>query len=144
LQFVGKINFGTSFALWNPCEYAKFGPKFKAMALTLFKCQRRPGCALGVLNDQCLFYILNMCRWDWADDAVNVTDDGSWFVGDASPEHAHEDGDESEGSDWSDKASARRVNLPNGRFIPSSSSEDDEACADDDEEEEEHEGEEDQ
>ncbi|EJK50756.1 hypothetical protein THAOC_30150 [Thalassiosira oceanica] len=34
-------------------------------------CQRRPGCVFAMLPDDALYYILNMCRWDWCGDEAD-------------------------------------------------------------------------
>merc|ERR1712013_617817 len=34
----------------------------------MFMCQRRWESPVSMLPDECLFYILHMCRWDWFDD----------------------------------------------------------------------------
>jgi Rps23 Pro-64 3,4-dihydroxylase Tpa1-like proline 4-hydroxylase len=31
-------------------------------------CQRRGECTWSILPDECVYYILNMCRWDWFND----------------------------------------------------------------------------
>lgn len=67
-EFVGRLAYGTVYKLWNPEIPLKFGSKFQDGTRALFMCQRRMGSPWAILPDECLFYILNMCRWDWFDD----------------------------------------------------------------------------
>lgn len=64
-EFVGRLEYGAVYRLWNPNEFLNFGDKFQNAARTLFLCQRRWESQLSRLPDECIFYILNMCRWDW-------------------------------------------------------------------------------
>ena len=68
-EFVGRLEYGAVYRLWNPQEFLNFGEKFQQVARTLFLCQRRWESPLSRLPDECIFYILNMCRWDWANDS---------------------------------------------------------------------------
>ena len=68
-EFVGKISYGVVYKLWNPSEHLSFGGKFRNIAKLLLMCQRRWESPLSMLSDDCVFYILNMCRWDWMDDS---------------------------------------------------------------------------
>ena len=70
-KFVGKIEYGVVYRLWNPYEHLYFGNRFQAITLTIFACQRRKESPISKLPDDCIFYILNMCRWDWAGDNRN-------------------------------------------------------------------------
>ena len=70
-EFVGRVSYGAVYRLWNPAEHLNFGSRFQRLALTLFKCQRRWESPLSLLGDDVIFYILNMCKWDWVDDDVN-------------------------------------------------------------------------
>lgn len=67
-KFVGNIEYGVVYRLWNPQEHQVFGNNFKYAALNLFACQRRFESPISRLPDDCIFYILNMCRWDWLND----------------------------------------------------------------------------
>ena len=67
-EFVGQVSYGAVYRLWNPTEHFSFGSRFQRLALTLFGCQRRSESPLCRLSDDILFYILNMCKWDWARD----------------------------------------------------------------------------
>lgn len=69
-EFVGRISYGAVYRLWNPKEHFAFGSKFQRLVTTLFACQRRFESPLSRLPDDCIFYILNMCRWDWVDDSA--------------------------------------------------------------------------
>lgn len=70
-EFVGRISYGVVYDLWNPTENLRFGNSFRNLALTLFACQRRIASPLCRLPDECIFYILNMCRWDWVNDGFD-------------------------------------------------------------------------
>lgn len=67
-EFVGQIKYGTCYRLWNPTEHLSFGGNFRIAAQTLFMCQRRQESPFSMLPDDCIFYILNMMRWDWVND----------------------------------------------------------------------------
>lgn len=67
-EFVGRINYGVVYKLFNPSEYLKFGSNFRSLSRVLFMCQRRWESTFSMLSDDCIFYILNMCRWDWMED----------------------------------------------------------------------------
>eukprot|EP00585_Thalassiosira_rotula_P001803 CAMPEP_0196134322 /NCGR_PEP_ID=MMETSP0910-20130528/3258_1 /TAXON_ID=49265 /ORGANISM="Thalassiosira rotula, Strain GSO102" /LENGTH=408 /DNA_ID=CAMNT_0041394219 /DNA_START=202 /DNA_END=1428 /DNA_ORIENTATION=+ len=67
-EFVGQIKYGAVYRLWNPSSNLSFGGNFRSAARILFLCQRRVESPFSKLPDDCLFYILNMMRWDWLDD----------------------------------------------------------------------------
>lgn len=67
-EFVGQIKYGACYRLWNPSENLSFGGNFRQAATTLFMCQRRAESPFSTLPDDCLYYILNMMRWDWVND----------------------------------------------------------------------------
>lgn len=67
-EFVGKVNYGVVYRLWNPNLHFHFGSKFQTVVTTLLACQRRDESPFSRLPDDCIFYILNMCRWDWVKD----------------------------------------------------------------------------
>jgi hypothetical protein len=69
-EFVGRINYGAVYKLWNTDVQPKFGSKFQDGARTLFLCQRRWESPCSMLPDECIYYILNMCRWDWFHDTA--------------------------------------------------------------------------
>ena len=65
------INYGIVYDLWNPSEHLRFGDGFRDLATTLFACQRRFESPFCRLPDECIFYILNMCHWQWAGDSFD-------------------------------------------------------------------------
>ena len=67
-KFVGQIEYGVIYRLWTPQNHVMFGSKFQQLALTLFGCQRRMESPMSRLPDECIYYILNMCKWDWMGD----------------------------------------------------------------------------
>jgi len=67
-EFVGRIEYGAVYKLWNPSIAMRFGTKFQSLVRSMHLCQRRGESPLSQLPDDCIFYILNMCRWDWASD----------------------------------------------------------------------------
>mmetsp|Transcript_15328 Transcript_15328/g.23197 ORF Transcript_15328/g.23197 Transcript_15328/m.23197 type:complete len:421 (-) Transcript_15328:134-1396(-) len=67
-EFVGQLKYGAVYKLWNPQENLSFGGSFRTAARILFMCQRRPESPFSKLPDDCLFFILNMMRWDWVND----------------------------------------------------------------------------
>jgi len=74
-EFVGRLAYGTVYKLWNPEVQPKFGSWFQNGARTLALCQRRRESPLSLLPDEAIFYILNMCRWDWFDDSNGTMKD---------------------------------------------------------------------
>lgn len=67
-EFVGQINYGAVYTLWNPQSNMSFGANFRSAARCLLMCQRRAESPFANLPDECVYYILNMCRWDWVND----------------------------------------------------------------------------
>jgi len=70
-EFVGRISYGVVFKLWNPSEHLSFGGNFRGVTRVLFMAQRRWESTFSMLSDDCIFYILNMCRWDWMKDTFD-------------------------------------------------------------------------
>jgi hypothetical protein len=64
-EFVGQIEYGAVFQLWNPACHGNFGTEFDQCVQAMLACQRRNESPICRLPDECLYYILNMCRWDW-------------------------------------------------------------------------------
>jgi hypothetical protein len=67
-EFVGRLDYGTVYKLWQPVLQRKFGSNFQDCARCLSLCQRRWESPISMLPDECIYFILNMCRWDWFDD----------------------------------------------------------------------------
>ena len=63
-----QIKYGACYRLWNPSEHLSFGGNFRCAARSLFMCQRRLESPFAKLPDDCIYYILNMMRWDWVND----------------------------------------------------------------------------
>lgn len=74
-EFVGRLEYGTVYKLWNPDVQPKFGNHFQNGTRSLFLCQRRFESPMSMLPDEAIFYILNMCRWDWFDDSPDTMKD---------------------------------------------------------------------
>jgi hypothetical protein len=67
-EFVGQLQYGIVYKLWNPELHHRFGGNYQDSVQSLLACQRRFESPVSMLPDECLFYILNMCRWDWFQD----------------------------------------------------------------------------
>ena len=67
-EFVGQLNYGVLYKLWNPERHNLFGTNFHKAAEGVLSLQRRSESPMSLLPDECVYYILNMCRWDWFDD----------------------------------------------------------------------------
>ena len=65
----GRLRMGAKFTLWNPQTHNRFPPAFREMVRTLLLCRRRQGCLLSLVDDSVIFWVLNMCRWDWPPEA---------------------------------------------------------------------------
>ncbi|KAL7579851.1 hypothetical protein ACA910_004863 [Epithemia clementina (nom. ined.)] len=70
-EFVGQIDFGAVYQLWSPERHHRFGSRFQDVTTTMLACQRRVESPLSMLPDECIYYILNMCRWDWFEDTAD-------------------------------------------------------------------------
>ena len=68
-EFVGQIDFGAIYQLWSPDKHLRFGTQFQDATTTLLACQRHSESPIAMLPDECIYYILNMCRYDWFDDS---------------------------------------------------------------------------
>ena len=68
-QFVGRVAYGAKYKLWNPVGtvHHAFPMSFRRLVrLFVFGIKPyQPGCPISTLSNDILFYILNMCRWDW-------------------------------------------------------------------------------
>jgi hypothetical protein len=67
-EFVGQIKYGTVYKLWHPERHTYFGNHFHSGTESLLMLQRR-NTLFARLPDECIYYILNMCRWDWFNDS---------------------------------------------------------------------------
>ena len=63
--FVGRVNYGVRWMLWNPETHARFPLGFRAATEALLMGGKREDCLLYHLGDEVLFYIMNRCSWDW-------------------------------------------------------------------------------
>lgn len=66
-EFVGKISYGVGYTLWNPVRevHLWFPDQFRAVARLLLLCARRSSSPMHRLQDEVIYFILNMCRHDW-------------------------------------------------------------------------------
>jgi hypothetical protein len=73
-EFVGQVSYGVIYQLWqpNPSLHGRFGPRFHEAVRAVLACQRRVTSPVALLPDECLYYILNMCRWDWFADGPDA------------------------------------------------------------------------
>ena len=65
---MGQLNYGVLYKLWNPERHNLFGTSFHTATESVLALQRRAESPMSLLPDECVYYILNMCRWDWFDD----------------------------------------------------------------------------
>jgi len=71
-KFVGRISYGIVYKLWHPQYFSTYGTKFQRLVHLLLCCQRRKESPISLLPDDCIFYILHLCKWDWVDDNYNT------------------------------------------------------------------------
>jgi hypothetical protein len=64
-EFVGRLEYGTVYQLWSPERHGLFGDRFHTATELMLLLQRKPDCLVSRLPDECVYYILNLCRWDW-------------------------------------------------------------------------------
>lgn len=73
-EFVGRVEFGICYKLWNPEVHQSFHSNFRKVVKCLLLTAARPDSQLHCLSDAVIFYILNMCRYDWFDAEVTPDD----------------------------------------------------------------------
>lgn len=71
-EFVGRLAVGVCWRLWNPECHRQFPSRFRSAVKCLLLCASKQDCVLHSLSDAVIFYILNMCRWDWFGDAMQA------------------------------------------------------------------------
>jgi len=64
-EFVGRVHYGVGYMLWNPEVHHYFPIDFRKAVKACLLCARRPESPLSRLQDDVVFYILNMCKYDW-------------------------------------------------------------------------------
>lgn len=64
-QFVGRVSYGAVFQLWNPEAHKDFPPAFKDLVDFFLRIKPQDNCPISWMSNDVLFYILNMCRYDW-------------------------------------------------------------------------------
>jgi len=96
-EFVGRISQGVRYLLWRPLKevHFRFPENFRDAVHTLLLVSNRPGSLLNSISVDILYYIINMCKWDWfgplkahettriktADDRDGETDENSTWRG---------------------------------------------------------------
>jgi len=76
-EFVGQLEYGILYKLWSPEVHSSaFGSlvNFRSATETVLGCQRRGESPVARLPDECIYYVFNMCRWDWFGDDQTVDD----------------------------------------------------------------------
>lgn len=70
-EFVGSVSYGVRYILWNPVKHVhqRFNDPFKDLVLLMLLCKPRADCPFSWLSEDCIFYILNMTRYDWVKDS---------------------------------------------------------------------------
>lgn len=64
-EFVGRFYYGVGYKLWNPEVHSIFPSDFQQIVKDFLMCANRQDSPVHCLQDEVLFYILNMCRYDW-------------------------------------------------------------------------------
>jgi len=64
-EFVGRCFYGVGYKLWNPEVHSIFPSDFRQVVRLFLMTANRQDSPLHRLQDEVLFYILNMCRYDW-------------------------------------------------------------------------------
>jgi hypothetical protein len=80
-EFVGRVSYGVKYFLWKPESkvHLKFPNSFEHAATTVLCCSKRMESPLSVLPDEIIFYILNMCSWDWFGSDSSTPEEKSGF-----------------------------------------------------------------
>jgi len=68
-KFVGSVSYGIVYKLWQPVTFKSYGANFQRLVFLLLNCQRRVESPVSRLPDDCIFYILHLCKWDWMADS---------------------------------------------------------------------------
>lgn len=89
-EFVGRFSYGARYKLWNPEVHHLFPPAFRRAVRTLLLCALRPVSPLHFMQNEVIFYILNMCRHDWFPQDVQQQATGG-YAGPASGTNARVD-----------------------------------------------------
>lgn len=64
-EFVGRFHYGVGYKLWNPEVHTIFPSNFRHIVEVMLLCARRQESPLHTVQDEVIFFILNMCRHDW-------------------------------------------------------------------------------
>merc|ERR1712032_137075 len=66
-EFVGQFSYGVGYTLWNPVGdvHRRFPAEFRQAVMTCLLCAQRPASPLHYVQNEVVFYIFNMCRYDW-------------------------------------------------------------------------------
>lgn len=64
-EFVGRFFYDVCYKLWNPEVHSIFPRDFQAIVRLILLCARRSSSPLNAMQDEVLYYILNMCKYDW-------------------------------------------------------------------------------
>lgn len=66
-EFVGHIGYGVRYKLWRPLKEVanSFPANFRKGVFTLLMCSYRSDSILSTLPPGVVFYMINMCGWDW-------------------------------------------------------------------------------
>ena len=66
-EFVGRLSYGVKYLLWKPAikVHSKFPPAFERATTTILCCSRRRESPLSALPKEVVFFVINMCGWNW-------------------------------------------------------------------------------
>jgi len=67
-EFVGRIEYGCVYKLWNPDLNVRMGDSFRSAVEAVLGCRHRSESPWSLLPDECVYYVLNMCHWSWFGD----------------------------------------------------------------------------
>ena len=78
-EFVGKVSYGIKYLLWKPEQtvHSRFPVSFERAITTVMCCARRAESPLSILPPEVVFFIINMCSWNWFGDAIEAVGYGA-------------------------------------------------------------------
>jgi len=93
-EFVGRISYGVGYTLWNPIRevHQRFPSDFKTAVRTILLCARKRTSHIHMLQDEVLYYILNMCKHDWFTEASQTGSCISFGSSSGVLDHRHQGG----------------------------------------------------
>eukprot|EP01006_Ploeotia_vitrea_P044469 TRINITY_DN66833_c4_g1_i2.p1 TRINITY_DN66833_c4_g1~~TRINITY_DN66833_c4_g1_i2.p1 ORF type:complete len:290 (-),score=15.96 TRINITY_DN66833_c4_g1_i2:1135-2004(-) len=96
-QFVGRLTYGIKWFLWRPepTVFYRFPRQFQDMSVLLCWVKKQEGSTIEELPWDCLFFMLNFCRYNWLGDpeTLKIGDEEEEAEEEEEEEESDEDGE---------------------------------------------------